>query len=215
MSDLTVNSKVKYKAGKVYTMLELAEMAGYDPLDTVGIVVLGNVLLKRGDITIVEEEVKNQNFNNKIGSRLFDEKTTNDIIDDICVISRELPPVISPKDTYMALYVLNNINDGELYQGAFIALAISARYFCYNMCPDNQYSSQEQAILFMEKVEPILKNVNGIDYMSKYVLALYASMGKQSMMIDRILRNLNEVGTFMTYYLEKANDAGYINWRPY
>lgn len=59
MIHVNANTKVKYKGGKVFTMAELASMAGVDPMDNGVVVALANALYNRGDITVVDKEVKN------------------------------------------------------------------------------------------------------------------------------------------------------------
>mgnify|MGYP006998071714 CR=1 FL=1 len=56
--ELNRNSIVKYKGGKKYTLTELAGMAGVDPLNNEQVMALANILLKRGDITIIDERSK-------------------------------------------------------------------------------------------------------------------------------------------------------------
>ena len=52
------NSKVKYKGGKVFTLTELATMAGVDPMDNGAVMALANALYNRGDITEVDDRSK-------------------------------------------------------------------------------------------------------------------------------------------------------------
>lgn len=155
----------------------------------------------------------NQFFGNKI--------VISKLIDDLISLSKTNLPEIDIIDAFIAIDILENINDGEIYNGMFFALAMAAKYFRFECNQNKHYTEKQYYNALIKEIKPVLTNVKGADYLGQFLILLYESLGEISLYINTTLENIYNVAntyesTLRYYYnIRQAEKQLVINTKKY